>query len=95
MEIGHFPNKLKMFRRACGYSQKKVAKLLGLSCTSALSRWEQGFSLPSIMQLFRLAHIYKIQPNELFDELWQQLGEPFNLLAQDSEPINSSESFHL
>ena len=95
MEKHRFPNKLKMFRRCCGYSQKKVARMLGFDDTSTLSRWEHGINLPGLEQVIRLARIYRTQPHELFDELWNRIGEEFSLLTQDEESITSNQSFYL
>ena len=94
MEI-QFPNKLKMFRRCSGYSQKKVARLLSLSDTSALSRWEHGVILPSIVQVFRLARIYNTVPHELFAELWIKVDTELNLLTQNVESINTNSNKNL
>lgn len=93
MEIGRYPNKLKMFRRCQGYSQKKVARMLGLADTSTLSRWEHGIALPSIMHVFRLAGMYQTLPHELFEELWDQYASGNNLLVQETEPFNTNQSF--
>ncbi len=90
MEKGQFPNKLKMFRLCQGYSQKKVARLLGLENTSMLSRWEHGISFPSVMQVFRLARIYQVEPTELYEELWNHVDTENGLLAQDPEPFNTN-----
>jgi transcriptional regulator with XRE-family HTH domain len=95
MEISRYPNKLKLFRRCHGYSQKNIAGILGLAYTSTLSRWEKGISFPSVMQVFRLAKIYKTMPHELFIELWNQYDRERNLLAQEDEPFNSNQSFLL
>lgn len=94
MEKNRFPNKLKMFRRCSGYSQKKVAQMLGLSDTSTISRWEHGIAIPNTVQVFRLAGIYHTQPNELFDELWNQITLEFGLLTR-KESINTNPSFYL
>ena len=82
-----------MFRRCSGYSQKKVARMLGLSDTSILSRWEHGIAVPSMVQVFRLAGIYRTLPHELFAELWHLADTEFNLLTQDEESINTNQSF--
>jgi len=95
MEISRFHNKLKLFRRSKGYSQKKLARMLGLADTSTISRWEHGVAFPSIMQTFRLARIYNTLPHELFDELWNQVGSEYDLLAQDDEPYTSNHSFFI
>lgn len=92
MEISRFPNKLKMIRRCHGYSQKKVAHILGLADTSTLSRWEHGVAIPSTVQVFRLARIYQTLPHELFEELWNLHGLEKHLLARDEEPFNSNQS---
>lgn len=84
-----------MFRRCNGYSQKKVARLLGLNDTSPLSRWEHGIAFPSLVQVYRLARIYRALPHELFGELWNRICEESNLLTQDDESINSNQSFYL
>ena len=95
MENSRFPNKLKSYRRSCGYSQKKVARILSLADTSTLSRWEHGFAVPGIVQVFRLARIYSTLPHNLYDELWHRADAEFSLLAQDEEPFNSNQSFYL
>lgn len=95
MEISRAPNKLRMFRRCSGYSQKKVARILGLADTSTLSRWEHGVSVPGLVQVFRLSRIYHTLPHELFDELWNRIDSEYSLLAQDTEPFTSNQSFYL
>lgn len=95
MEKNRFPNKLKSYRRSCGYSQKKVARILSLADTSTLSRWEHGFATPSIVNVFRLSRIYRTLPHNLYDELWYRADKEFSLLAQDEEPFNSNQSFYL
>ena len=69
--------------------------MLGLSDTSTISRWEHGVSVPSIVQAFRLARIYRTWPHELFTELWYRIDSEFNLLAQNDESFNTNQSFHI
>lgn len=95
MEISRTPNKLKLFRKSTGYSQKKVARLLGLCDTSSLSKWEHGVVLPGLIQVFRLSKIYQTQPQELFDDLWSQTEKEYGLLAQNTEPFNTNHSIYL
>lgn len=95
MEIRRTPNKLKLYRRGSGYSQKKVARILGLTDTSTLSRWEHGLVLPGLVQIFHLSCLYQKQPQELFDELWNQIEKEYGLLAQNTEPFNTNQSFNL
>ena len=94
MEFGRYPNRLKRYRRIAGYSQKKVARLLGFLDTSSLSCWEHGITVPHIVNIFRLASLYHAKPEELYSELWDQIAADQNLLARD-EPIDSQEGFYL
>jgi transcriptional regulator with XRE-family HTH domain len=96
MENNRFPNRLKMFRRCSGLSQKKVARKLGLADTSTLSRWEHGLAIPGLVQVFRLSRIYKALPQELFEEYWNHIGSEYNsLLADDCRPFNNNQSLYL
>jgi len=95
MEKNRFPNKLKSYRRSCGYSQKKVARMLSLADTSTLSRWEHGVAIPGIMQVFRLARIYHTLPHDLYDELWYLADKECDLLTQIEEPFTSNQSFYI
>ena len=72
MEPGRIPNKLKFFRRISGFSQKKVARLLGLIETNSISRWEHGYTVPKIKNLFKLAQLYHALPHELYPNLWEK-----------------------
>jgi len=49
--------KLKRYRTNSGFSQKKVAELVGVS-RQAVSKWEGGQSMPSSEKLIALASIY-------------------------------------
>lgn len=95
MEIGRFPNRLKTLRRSCGYSRKRVARILGYADTSALSRWELGVALPGLLQTLQLAHLYQTLPHELFDELWERIGGDCSLLASDEEPVTHNQPLYL
>ena len=95
MEIGQFPNKLKSLRRTNCYSRKKIARILGQTDTSTLSRWERGLLLPSLLQAFRLSRIYKVLPHELFHEVWNELGKDQSLLALENEPFNSNQQLYM
>jgi len=59
-------NKLRELRMKNNLTQKQVAKLLGLQCEDRLSHWENGLAMPSVRNLFRLANIYKVMPNDLY-----------------------------
>ncbi len=48
--------RIKEQRKSCGLSQEKVADLLGISRQS-VTKWENGQSVPSTKNLFKLAEI--------------------------------------
>jgi transcriptional regulator with XRE-family HTH domain len=87
METGRYPNKLKLYRRCFGYSQKKVVTLLRLSDTSILSRWENNLTTPSLEHVFCLAKIYHTTPHELFDGLWEATEQECSLSGQHDQSI--------
>jgi DNA-binding XRE family transcriptional regulator len=73
------PNRLKRYRRVAGLSQKKAAKLIGLSNTSSLCKWEKGKALPSVPYLFKLSVIYHTHPVHLYQDLWQSLKKDMDI----------------
>lgn len=85
MDRGRNPNNLREHRHCLALSLKKVARMLGLADNSTLSRWETGVVYPSIVQVFRLARIYRVLPHELYQDLWQKLEEEGRLLTQGEE----------
>lgn len=55
-------------RKAKGYTQKHVAKLLGVH-EDTLSRWETGANLPDLPTLFVLADLLSTTPVDLMPSL--------------------------
>jgi transcriptional regulator with XRE-family HTH domain len=90
MELHTVPNKLKKYRRCAGYSQKKVARMLGLSDTSPISRWEHGAALPTIKYLFKLSQVYHTLPHVLFDALWLQAAQEQRLSITNTNLQNET-----
>jgi len=66
-----FPNSLREHRLKTGLLQRDVASLLGLDCTDRLSRWENGHAVPSVVNLFKIAALYKTEPRLLYPDLYQ------------------------
>jgi len=60
------PNQLRRYRKMRGLKQKEVARLLGLKSASMISRWEAGLCLPSSLNVFRLAVVYRTMVDALF-----------------------------
>ena len=63
------PNRLKRYRRSRGLSQKDVAQILGVKNASMISRWEKGLALPSTLNAFKLALIYRSWTDTLYTDL--------------------------
>jgi len=68
--IAFIPNSLRSRRKKAGLLQADVARSLGLDCADRISHWENGTAMPSIVNLFKLAAIYKVMPHELYPELY-------------------------
>lgn len=62
---GVFSDRLKELRQEKNYSQKTVAKKLGVA-VSTYANWEQGRTEPSIYDIYNLIWVFDIEPNELF-----------------------------
>jgi transcriptional regulator with XRE-family HTH domain len=65
-----FSNSLREHRLKAGLLQRDVASLLGLDCADRLSRWENGTAMPNVLNLFRLAGVYKVLPHDLYPKLY-------------------------
>lgn len=65
--------------------------MLDLIDTSPLSRWEKGIALPNLVQIFRLARIYKTMPSEMYFELWQNISNEMS--AKKTNLLTHHESF--
>ena len=67
------PNRLRRCRRSRGLSQKEVAEILGLKDASMISRWENGQGMPSMLNAFKLALVYRIWTDTLYTDLLASL----------------------
>lgn len=66
---------LRRYRRARGLQQKEVAEILGLKDSSMISRWEKGFSLPSTLNIIKLALVYRTMIDALFLDVMRSMLE--------------------
>lgn len=69
------PNNLRRYRKQAGLQQNQVAEMLGLKSTSLISRWENGFSYPDLINAFRLALAYGITVDALYLDLRESIEE--------------------
>jgi len=90
-QISTYPNNLRMYRLQTKLSQAKVAKLLKLDCKDRISRWETGVAGPCVVNLFRLAIIYKASPQDLFPETWQTIEKQLLLPDQACDILQSNQ----
>jgi len=68
-------NQLRKYRRARGLKQREAARILGFAEASSLSRWEHGVCLPSVMNLFRLAALYRTLVDALYIDTLRTIRE--------------------
>ena len=71
----HIPNRLRKHRKMMGYTQKEVARLLGLAGSDRISQWEQGLKYPSVVNLIKLSVIYHVFPTDLYYDLMKAVRE--------------------
>jgi len=60
---------LREKRIEVGLSQGAVAKKLGYTSPQFVSNWERGLSRPPVATLRKIAQIYQIAPNEMFEAI--------------------------
>lgn len=70
-----FSNSLRSNRKRIGLLQSEVADRLQLDCVNRISRWEKGSSVPSIINLFKLAALYGVPPQELYPDMYRSVQQ--------------------
>ena len=68
-------NKLRYYRKKAKLQQEEVAEILGLKYTSLISRWENSFSYPDLINALKLAVVYGIMVDELYTDLKESIEE--------------------
>ncbi|MGZ3768421.1 MAG: helix-turn-helix domain-containing protein [Bdellovibrio sp.] len=66
-DLNKLPKLLQTYREKSGLSQVEVAEKLGYTTSQFVSNWERGLSAPPFNALRKLAVLYKIDADELFD----------------------------
>ncbi|MEI6579277.1 MAG: helix-turn-helix transcriptional regulator [Eubacteriales bacterium] len=66
-EIYSIGSKISFYRKLYSMTQDSLADVLGLS-TQAISKWEQHLSCPDILLLPKIADIFNISIDELFEK---------------------------
>src|SRR5579863_5175315 len=73
LKVMRYSNPLKAYRKAHGLTQLDVAQRMGLKNSSLISRWESGFSLPDLENVFQLAAVYGVTVDTLFQDLHESV----------------------
>ena len=74
------PNSLRHYRKRAGLTQQDVAQMLGLGKRGddSVMQWERGYRFPNIVNWFKLGVLYNVPPEELYTELFKELGKDFS-----------------
>ena len=83
MEDKYKTNRLTLYRKRMGLSQRTVAKLLGLTNVSVLSHYELGVALPSLKRALALEILYRVPVAFLFPNLY----DPMREMIREAEKI--------
>jgi len=94
---GKIKNRIALYRRRMGLSQRRVATLVGYRDSSTLSVYESGRSMPSLAIAFRLGIVLRVPVEFLFPELYESLrnqirGQEERLRRREHTPHPSPES---
>ena len=73
---------LKEKRTQVGLSQKDVADKLGYSSAQFISNWERGLSSPPMHTLKKLAEMYNVNIDEMFDVILESTLEQVRIDLQ-------------
>ena len=71
--INKTKNRLASFRRERGYSQRRVARLLGHRSHGALSSYERGRVMPTLTMALKLEIILRTPVAFLFPDIYDRL----------------------
>ena len=75
-------NNLVLYRRRMGFSQRKVARLLGLKDATLLCMYERGRVLPPLGAALALGVILRVPVEFLFPELYEDLKDRIRQLEE-------------
>jgi transcriptional regulator with XRE-family HTH domain len=82
------PNCLRKYRLIRGLKQKQVASILGLKNAGRISQWENGVYFPGIVNLFKLAILYRTMPDALLIDLTHMLR---HMICEQEEKVLGKE----
>jgi len=79
-----FPNRIREYRIKAGFSQRKLAELLGRG-RNAISSWERGLTQPSATRVVRMAKIL----STLAESLYADFYAPIRKQDETSDPAKA------
>ena len=79
-------NQLRKYRKARGLKQRDAARILGFADANSLARWEKGVCLPSVMNMFRLAALYRTLVDALYIDALRTIREDVRRREVDMLP---------
>jgi len=68
-------NNLRDIRVSLGLKQTDVAEMFGHASPDRISHWEKGVAFPGIVNLFKLSLIYRVPPEQLYEDLYKSLAD--------------------
>lgn len=80
------PNQLRKYRKARGLKQRDAARILGFADSSRISRWERGLCLPTAVNLFKLAAVYRTLVDALYIDVLRDVRE--DIRKREREILN-------
>ncbi len=84
-------NIIRTLRRARGYTQEQLAELLAVS-GQAVSKWENGTSMPDISMIVPLASVFGVSTDVLFDTAAQSDEEDVSAILREAEAVVRDEN---
>ena len=92
-KIQKYPNSLRKHRKAAGLRQHEVARALKLTTCERISKWENGHSVPALCSLFRLAMLYHVSLQDLYDKMYQIIQAEFACPEPDFPATQSPQRY--
>jgi len=83
-------NALVLYRRRMGFSQKRVAQLLGHKDATLLCMYERGRILPPLIAALSLGVILRVPVEFLFPGLYDELKAGIRLQEEQRQPSPSA-----
>lgn len=62
------PNNLKEYRLKAGFTQKEVARKIGVNNEERVCHWEKGRNMPNLISILKLCKLYDTTPGEIYPD---------------------------